>query len=97
MLITLSGIITFVRLEQASNAHRPILVTLSGIVTLLRLVQSSNAKSPVVIDLGKLFLKKIYDANAPEKHRYFVLSFHRKKNFIAVQTLSNLNFLKEVI
>ena len=39
MLVTLSGIVTLVRLVQAENAPFPMLVTLSGIVTLVRLVQ----------------------------------------------------------
>ncbi len=39
MLVTLSGIVTLVRLVQLSNAAVPMLVTLSGIVTLVRLLQ----------------------------------------------------------
>ena len=37
--VTLSGIVTLVRLEQPKNAEEPMLVTLSGIVMLVRLVQ----------------------------------------------------------
>ena len=37
MLVTLSGIVTLVRLVQSANAEAPMLVTLSGIVTLVRL------------------------------------------------------------
>ena len=39
MLITLSGIVTLVKLVQPENAELPMLVTLSGIVILLKLVQ----------------------------------------------------------
>ena len=35
MLVTLSGIVTLVRLVQSQNAHSPILVTLSGIIKLV--------------------------------------------------------------
>ena len=40
MLVTLSGIVTLVRLLQPENASSPMLVTLSGIVTLVKLQQS---------------------------------------------------------
>ena len=36
MLVTLSGIVTLVRLLHPQNAQSPMLVTLSGIVTLVR-------------------------------------------------------------
>jgi len=39
MLVTLSGMVTLVRLEQLINAPPPMLVTLSGMVTLVRLEQ----------------------------------------------------------
>jgi hypothetical protein len=39
MLVTLSGIVTLVRLLQRRKTHKPMLVTLSGIVTLVRLLQ----------------------------------------------------------
>ena len=39
MLVTLSGIVTLVRLMQSENAESPMLVTLSPIVTLVRLRQ----------------------------------------------------------
>ena len=39
MLVTLSGIVTLVRLLQPSKAELPMLVTPSGIVTLVRLLQ----------------------------------------------------------
>ena len=41
--VTLSGIVTLVRLEQDKNAPYPIAVTLSGIVTLVRLSHQKNA------------------------------------------------------
>ena len=37
--VTLSGIVTLVRLSHPQNASSPIEVTLSGIVTLVRLLQ----------------------------------------------------------
>ena len=40
MLVTLSGIVMFVRLLQPQKALSPMLVTLSGIVMLVRLVHS---------------------------------------------------------
>ncbi len=43
MLVTLSGIVTLVRLVQSENAESPMLVTLLPMVTLVRLVQQSNA------------------------------------------------------
>ena len=39
MLVTLSGIVTLVRLLQKENESFPILVTLPGIVILVRLLQ----------------------------------------------------------
>ena len=39
MLVTLFGIVTFVRPLQPENADFPMLVTLSEIVTLVRLLQ----------------------------------------------------------
>jgi hypothetical protein len=39
MLVTLSGIVTLVRLLQSLKAEPLMLVTLSGIVTLVRLLQ----------------------------------------------------------
>ena len=42
IVVTLSGIVTDVRLLQPLNAEFPILVTLSGIVTDVRLRQPSN-------------------------------------------------------
>ena len=43
MLVTLSGIVTLVRLLQPLKAFFPMLVTLSGIVTLVRLLQARKA------------------------------------------------------
>jgi hypothetical protein len=39
MLVTLSGMVTLVRLSQPAKTHSPMLVTLSGMVTLVRLLQ----------------------------------------------------------
>ena len=49
MLVTLSGIVTLVRLVQPMNAASPMLVTLLGIVTLARLVHDKNAKAPMLV------------------------------------------------
>ena len=46
MLVTLSGIVTLVRLVQQWNAASPMLVTLLGIVTLVRLVQLVERRAP---------------------------------------------------
>ena len=43
MLVTLSGIITLVKLLHPENAPFPMLVTLLGIVTLVKLLQPLNA------------------------------------------------------
>ena len=48
MLVTLSGMVMLVRLEQSRNAPPPMLVTLLGIVMLFRPVHSQNALSPTV-------------------------------------------------
>ena len=47
MLVTLSPIVTLVRLLQLENASKPMVVTLSGIVMLVRLVQLENAEEPI--------------------------------------------------
>ena len=43
MLVTPSGMVMLVKLEQSSNAESPMLVTLSGMVMLVKLEQSANA------------------------------------------------------
>ena len=43
MALTLSGIVTLVRLWQSENAQSPMEVTLFGIVMLVRLRQPENA------------------------------------------------------
>ena len=43
MEVTLEGIVTEVKLEQAQNAEEPMEVTLEGIVTEVKLEQSVNA------------------------------------------------------
>ena len=43
MLVTLSGIVTLVRLLQPRKAELPITVTPSGIVTLVKLLQPQKA------------------------------------------------------
>ena len=43
MLVTLSGMVMFVRFLQSENAELPMLVTLSGIVMLVRFSQRKNA------------------------------------------------------
>ena len=54
IVVTLSGIVTLVRLSQPLNAEFPIVVTLSGIVTLARLSQRLNAYSPIVVTLSPI-------------------------------------------
>jgi len=49
MLVTLSGIVTLVRLLQLAKAHNPMRVTLSGIVTLVRLVHFQKAQLPMLV------------------------------------------------
>ena len=48
MLVTLSGMVTRVRLEQEMNAPAPMLVMLLGIVTLAMLLLE-NARSPILV------------------------------------------------
>ena len=52
MLVTLSGIVTEVRLEHSRNASLPMLVTLSGIVTEVRPLHPENALSPMLVTLS---------------------------------------------
>ena len=49
MLVTLSDIVTLIRLLQPAKALFPILVTLSGIVTPVRLLQPLKASSPILV------------------------------------------------
>ena len=51
MLVTLSGIVTFVNPVQLAKALEPILVTLSGIVMLVRPVQLEKAFAPILVTL----------------------------------------------
>ena len=48
MLVTLSGIVTLVKLLQPEKAQLQMLVKLSGIVTLVRLLQFLKADFPMV-------------------------------------------------
>ena len=66
MLVTLSGIVTDVRLSQRLNAEFPMLVTLLGIVTDVRLVQELNAKFPMLVTLWGM-------VTAEAEPRYFVM------------------------
>ena len=49
MEITLSGIVTLVKLSQPQKAKFPMEVTLSGIVTLVKLLQLPKAKFPMEV------------------------------------------------
>jgi len=49
MVVTLSGIVIFVRLVQLMKAKSPMVVTLSGIVMLVRLVQPSKAEPSMLV------------------------------------------------
>ena len=51
MLVTLFGIVTFVRETQSWNAQLLILVMLFGIVTLVRSWQPENAEDPMLVTL----------------------------------------------
>ena len=66
MLITLSGIVTLVRLLHSSNADFPMLVTLSGIVTLVRLVHHLNAPFSMLVTLSGIvtLLRLVHLQNA---------------------------------
>ena len=50
MLVTLSGMVTLVRLQSA-NADAPMLMTPLPIVTLVRLVQKLNVPAPMLVTL----------------------------------------------
>jgi hypothetical protein len=49
MLVTLSPIVTLVRLLQPQKALSPMLVTLSGILTLVSLLQELKALHPMLV------------------------------------------------
>ena len=49
MLVTLSGIVTLVRLLHLKNVQLPMFLTLSGISTPARLVHQENAESPILV------------------------------------------------
>ncbi len=51
MLVTLLGIVTEVKPEQAEKAELPILVTLLGIVIVVKLLHPRNALSPMLVTL----------------------------------------------
>ena len=51
MLVTLPGIVMFVKPVQPENAPQPILVTLSGIVMLVKLVQFLNLELAIPVTL----------------------------------------------
>ena len=67
VVVTLSGIITLVKLLQPSNAEPPIVVTLLPIVTLSKLLQSQNVVLPIeVTPFGIVTLSKLLQSqNAP--------------------------------
>ena len=49
MLVTLSGIVTLVKLPQPWKAKPPMLVTLSGIVMLVKLLQLRKASDGIFV------------------------------------------------
>ena len=68
MRVTLSGMLTVVKLVQPRNASLPILVTPSPIETLVRLLQYANAKSMLVTLSGIVMLVRVVqclNANGP--------------------------------
>lgn len=54
MLVTLSGIVTLVKLVQLENDQSPMLVTLLPITTLVKLLQPSNACSLFAVHYASL-------------------------------------------
>ncbi len=54
MEVTLSGMVTLLRLVHLKKAFHPMEVTLSPMVTLLRLVQSSKAQLPMEVTLSPM-------------------------------------------
>ena len=56
MLVTLDGIVIFVKLPQFSNDSSPMLVTLDGIVILVKLTQFSNDSSPILVTLDGILM-----------------------------------------
>ena len=56
ILVTLSGIVTFVKLLHSPKAYFPILITLLPIVTLVKAVQKSNALSPILVTLSGIVM-----------------------------------------
>ena len=65
MLVTLSGIVIVVKLEQPSNAKSPILVTLSGIIIFVKLEQPENADSSTLVTLFGIVKFPVF---APGQH-----------------------------
>ena len=51
MIVTLSGIVTLLKLVLFENAKSPILITLSVIVIFDKFVHYSNAESPMLATL----------------------------------------------
>ena len=66
ILVTSSGITTFVKLLQSKNAESPILVTLCGMVTLFKPLQLSNAELPIFVRLSgmEILVKPLQPSNA---------------------------------
>jgi len=67
MLVTLSGIVTLVRLLQLKNILGSMLVTLSGTVMLVRLLQREKAEAPMLVTLSgiMMFVRLLQEAKAP--------------------------------
>ena len=66
MLITLLGIVTFVKLLQPSKAKCPMLTTLFGNVTCVRFVQSMKAPPLITVTVSGMHISVISQyANAP--------------------------------
>lgn len=51
MIVTLSGIVTLLKLVLFENAKSPILITLSVIVIFDKFVHSENAELPILVTL----------------------------------------------
>ena len=56
MLVTLSGILTLLKLMQPEHALAPIVVTLPGITRLARLWQAVKALPPILVTLAGIVI-----------------------------------------
>ena len=95
IVVTESGIVILVRLEQFSNAEYPIFVTELGIVILVRLEQPENVNLSILLtELGIIILVRLeqpkyvdiigyqlFVVNTVENWMCFLLAYGRKPRF----------------